>query len=399
MRAFIQANNKDPKLILEAAGYVSEALKISREWVPVILLAGRICESQGNAEQALLFYKIAISRGERDVDVIRHTARLLVQRHHPEDLKDAKELFDSLEKQKSPLVGEMQQEYIFVKVLRCKDGDIAETGNLVEKSVAPDCKSDKELTWQGELYSILTDRLKELAKKKADAANPEAWTTDTAMLTMAQRGVNSLLKANQINPQSDGTWVALVQLLADIGQSQKAKPFIEKAEQTLKGDAAPLTIGLCWAMVNEPAKAEQKYKAAIEAFPKNCRYLRQLADLYIRSNKGSAAEPLLRKIIELQSPATLVDTCWARRNLAIILRGRDFAGFRQALALLDENIASSAATTEDKRLKVGCLVAVADRSMENLNDAIAGLEDLIKRPTPRPRIAFRWDGSTCGSAI
>src|SRR5262249_55628907 len=118
------------------------------------------------------------------------------------------------------------------------------------------------------------------------------------------------------------------------------------------------------------------------AAPQNCRFLRQLAYFYLHRNKPALAEPRLREIIRLQSQATLVDTCWARRNLADILKGRDYQGFRQALALLDENLASSAATTEDRRQKVRYLVA--DPRKETLNDAIAGMEDLVKAADATP---------------
>ncbi len=348
----------------------------------MVVLAGKICELQEEADQALEFYTHAVyALGERDVDVIARTVRLLVPRRR---FDEAKLLFDYLAKQKSPLVGEMHQEYIFVKVFRCKDEEIADAGNLVEKSVAADSKNYKDLAWQGELYAYLTNRLKAVAQKNADPKKPNEWMSDAAMLKMAQRGVNSLLKANQVNPQADDVWIALVQLLTEIGQSPKAKPFIENADRTLTGDKAPLTIGICWELVNEPAKAEEKYKAAVKASPQSSRYLRELARFYLRTGKAAAAEPLLRNIITLQSPSTLIDTCWARRNLAVILRGRDFEGLRQALALLDENLASNPTSTEDKRLKVRYLVAVADRRKENLNDAIAGMEELIKAPDATP---------------
>ena len=386
IRAFIQAKNKDPQLLSEARGYLNEGMKVRTDWAPVVVLAGKICELEDEADQALEFYTRALyALGERDVDVIGRTVRLLVPRRR---LDEAKLLFDYLEKQKSPLVGEMHQDYIFVKVFRCKDEEIADAGNMVEKSVAAESKNYNDFAWQGELYAYLTNRLKATAQKNADPKKPNEWMNDTAMLKMAQQGVNSLLKANQINPQANEVWIALVQLLTDIGQSSKAKPFIENADRTLTGDKAPLTIGFCWELVDEPAKSEEKYKSAVKASPQNCRYLRELARFYLHTRKPAAAEPLLRKIIALQSPSTLIDTCWARRNLAVILGGRDFEGLRQALALLDENLASNAATTEDRRLKVRYLVSVADRRKENLNDAIAGMEDLIKAPDATPDDRF-----------
>ena len=379
IRAFIKANNKDPQLLSEARGYLNEAMKTRADWAPLVVLAGKICELQEEADQALELYTRAVyALGERDVDVIGRTVRLLVPRRR---FDEAKLLFDYLEKQKSPLVGEMHQEYIFVKVFRCKDEDIANTANLIEKSVPADSKNYKDLAWQGELYAYLANRLKAVAQKK-DPQRPNDWVSDAAMLAMARRSLETLYKAKQAEPQADEVWVALAQVLADIGQpkSKAAELVLAEAERTLQGEKAPMTVGICCELLGRPDKAEEKYKAAVKESPKNCRYLRELARFYLRTGKVATAEPLLRNIIALQSPATLNDTCWARRNLAAILKGRDFEGLRQALALLDENLASNAATTEDKRMKVRYLVAAADRRKENLNDAITGMEDLIKAP-------------------
>ena len=299
-------------------------MKTRADWAPVVVLAGKICELQDDPDDALKLYISAIyGLGERNVNVIARTVRLLVPRRR---FDEAKQLFDYLEKQKSPLIGEMHQEYIFVKVFRCKDEEIADAGNLVEKSVPADSKNYKDLAWQGELYAYLTNRLKAVAQKNADPKKPNEWMSDAAMLKMAQRGVNSLLNANQINPQADEVWLALVQLLTEIGQSPKAKPFIEDADRKLTGEKAPLTIGNCWELVNEPAKAKEKYEAAVKASPQNSRYLRELARFYLRTGKAGAAEPLLRNIITLQSPATLIDTCWAHTQSSPHSQGPRFRG-------------------------------------------------------------------------
>jgi tetratricopeptide (TPR) repeat protein len=382
VRAYVQAKNKDTQLLRDANLYAQAAIRIRNDWAPVVVLAGKICELQEEADQALAYYTHAIyALSDRDVDVIGRTVRLLVPRRR---FDEAKALFDYLEKQKSSLVEEMHQDYVFVKVFRCKDDEIAEAELLVEKSVAPDSKSYKDLAWQGELYYILTNRLKAIAQKKADPQKSDDWTRDAAMLAMAQRSLQSLYKAKGIDPQAAEVWVALAQLLADIGQpkSKAASAILAEAEQTLHGDKAPMTIGICCELLAQPEKAEENYKAAIKAFPQNSRYLRQLAYFYLRTGKPASAEPLLRNIIALQSAATLVDTCWARRNLAIILRGRDFEGLREAVTLLDANLASNAASTEDKRLRVRYLMA--EPGKEKLEEAVAGLADLVKAPDATP---------------
>jgi tetratricopeptide (TPR) repeat protein len=87
----------------------------------------------------------------------------------------------------------------------------------------------------------------------------------------------------------------------------------------------------------------------------------------------------LRKIISLETPGTLTDVCWARRSLALILQSRgDFDDLCKAQELIEENLQSKAATAEDRRTKVQFLIA--DPRKTKINDAIAAMEDLVKRP-------------------
>jgi tetratricopeptide (TPR) repeat protein len=346
IRALVQSQNKNPQLLLESRRYLRDAMEMRNGWSALAVLSGKVCELQEEPDQALEFYIRAIySLNERDNDVIRRTAQLLVPRGR---IDVAMQLFDYLEKQKSPMVDEMGQDYVYVKVFT---SPVDEAEQLVDKSVVADSKNSKDLAWQGEMYACLTLRLKRAAQKAEAEKTGGSWRSNVAMLKVAQKGVNSLLRARQLNPQADDVWIALARLLVEVGQPDKARPLIPQAEHTLKSDKAPVTIALCWELLNEPVKAQETYEAAVKAAPQNCRVLRQVAGFYLRTGKTASAEPLLRTIISRQSPATLLDACWARRNLAILLRARgDSESRRKAIELLDENLGSKAASSDDKRL-------------------------------------------------
>ena len=132
---------------------------------------------------------------------------------------------------------------------------------------------------QGQLYGVLAHRL----KLKAQSAKPGLAKTDAEMIRMAQRAVNALLKARVLNPQADEVWIALVQLLVDVGQPDKAQPLIDEAEESLKGEQAPITLATCCELLNETEKAQAKYEAAAKASPQNSRVLRQVAAFYLRT--------------------------------------------------------------------------------------------------------------------
>jgi tetratricopeptide (TPR) repeat protein len=434
IRTLVQSNEKDPELLLEARGYLQDALEVRRNWSAPAVLAGKICELQKEPDQALDFYIRAIYQmGERDNDVIRRTVKLLLPRRH---VVEAKQLFDYLEKQKSPLLAEMNQDYVYVKVFtKVFTGDIAEAAKEVEKSVAADSQKYEEFLHQGQFYGVLAGRLALMAQ-----AAKRDWTTDPEVIQMAQRAVNSLSKACSANPRADEVWIAIIKLLVDVGQADRARPLIADAERSLKGEETPITLAICWELLNEAAKAQAdeaaqavrvaqaeegttnaapqnserqrqlatfreekaqlakhqaqlaasyaanaqvKYEEAAKAYPQKTRVLRQVAAFYLKIHKADQAELLLNKIISLQSPATLTDVCWARRNLALILKSRgDFDHFCQGMALIDENLRSKAASIEDKRERVYFLIV--DPRKEKIGEAIQAMEELVKGTDATP---------------
>ena len=130
-------------------------------------------------------------------------------------------------------------------------------------------------------------------------------------------------------------------------------------------------------MLSETEKAQAKYEEALKSSPQNSRVLRQVAAFYMKINKPDLAEPLLKRIIAIQSPATLTDVCWARRNLAIVLKSRgDFDHFCQGMALIDENLQSEAASIEDEREESDFLID--DPRKEKIGEAIKAMEDVVK---------------------
>ena len=125
----------------------------------------------------------------------------------------------------------------------------------------------------------------------------------------------------------------------------------------------------------------------MKASPQNSYVLRQAAIFYLRSGKRDLAEPLLRQMIAIQSPAALANVCWARRYLAGILRDRgNFTDLCQAMALIDENLRSKTPAIEDKRAKVEFLLA--DPRKEKIGKAVQAMEELMQAADATPDDSF-----------
>ena len=146
-------------------------------------------------------------------------------------------------------------------------------------------------------------------------------------------------------------------------------------------------------MLQQTEKAQAKYEAAAKASPKNSRVLRQVAAFYLRAKKNGEAEPLLHQIIALETPETITDSCWARRNLAIVLQSHgDFEHFLQGMALIEENLRSKASSLEDKHARVHSWSPIpAGRSSARRSRP---WRRWSRTPTPRPTTTSLWPSST-----
>ena len=185
IRTLVESNKKDPKLLLEARGYLKDVMEMRSDWAAPAVLAGKICELQDEPDQALDFYTRAIYHlGERDGEVIRSTVQLLVPRGR---IDEAKQLFDYLEKKKSPLLGEMHEQHDWVEAFR-SDPAVAE--KVIADSVAADSKEYKDFLRQGQMYEVLVQRLRLKAQKEG-----REWPRDSDMIRVGQKGINALMKA------------------------------------------------------------------------------------------------------------------------------------------------------------------------------------------------------------
>jgi len=426
IQKLMESKKKDPQLLKEAYDYLKKAFTMrDKDWPALAVLAGKICEMQDEPEQALRYYRRAVSMGVHDSDMIRRTVHLLLKGHDFENIKEAGQLFDYLEKQKSPLLVDMNQDYLLVRVFT---GDVAEAAKDVAGSVPPNSRECDDLVRQGQLYRVLANRLStqaQAAHRETEAANGDrqisdeikrgksekAQRLDSEAIEMANRALRSLAKARDLNPQANEVWAFMIVLLLESGQSDKAPQLIAAAEESLKGNNASMTIAVCWQLLYQTTiaqaeseqrartspqrvqelrklaasyaeKAQAKYEEAVKASPRNCRILRQVAAFYIII-KSDRAESLLKQIISLQSPETLNDVCWARRSLAEILKDRhDFDDFCKAMALIDENLRSNARSIEDEHWKIFFLLL--DPRKEKIVDAIHAMEELVKGGAATP---------------
>ena len=92
------------------------------------------------------------------------------------------------------------------------------------------------------------------------------------MIRVAQKAINALTKANTLNPAADEVWIAMVRLLVEVGQPDKAPALIERAKRSLTGEQAAITLATCYEMLQQMGKARSwprpSTRQAAKAAPK-----------------------------------------------------------------------------------------------------------------------------------
>src|SRR5262249_39043502 len=111
-----------------------------------------------------------------------------------------------------------------------------------------------------------------------------------------------------------------------------------KAQVRLAADKAALALAPTYEALGKLELAEKNYQATLAVNPANPAALNNLAGFYTRTGKSVKAEPILRKILMVETKAPKAMAASARRSLALILAARgDVGRFQDALKLLDEN--------------------------------------------------------------
>jgi tetratricopeptide (TPR) repeat protein len=109
--------------------------------------------------------------------------------------------------------------------------------------------------------------------------------------------------------------------------------------------------------------------------PDDVSVIRSAISFYLRMGQAAKAEPLLRKLL-LRENTAASDVAWARRTLATLLGGQ--GNHKEAVSLLDQNLAGGTRASEDLRAKA--MVLGRQPSHRLRREAIGIMETLIQRP-------------------
>ena len=131
-------------------------------------------------------------------------------------------------------------------------------------------------------------------------------------------------------------------------------------------------------------KAEEQWLQITAARPNDAASKQTLAVYYLRTGESAKAEPLLKQLVEAANVRLGVNA-WARRSLAVLLATKgDFGSFRQAQALVEENLRHNPVSAEDLRTRALILSTRPGPRRELIKDLEQSFTSL--RPTPNEAV-------------
>jgi tetratricopeptide (TPR) repeat protein len=349
-RLTLAARRGDKQGLAEARNLLIKVRAGRPNWPAGILREAEIQELEGNPDRALENYLRTIELGDQNPRVVRRAVQLLYERRRVDTIQQL------IAKLPAQSFASVETQRILSRVF--VDARNSEQALAAAKAAAAGSKDYRDHVWLGQVLQAAG----QLAEAEA-----------------------ALRRAVQLAEQQPGPWVVLVQHLVRTGQAQKATAALEEAQRKLPPDLAPLALGQCFEATGNLARAEENYRKALTTRPEDVSLLRNLAAFYQRHGQHRLAAPHLRKILDAKDKASAEEAAWARRTLAIgLVTGGSYENYREAVALVEENIQAKPGVVDDQRAKAIVLAAQHGSRRE----ALRLLEDLLSRRLASPDDQF-----------
>jgi tetratricopeptide (TPR) repeat protein len=313
----VQAAHKGDVAALKVAQeQLTEVANRRPNWARRLVLEGEIAEIEGRTDLALEDYQKAIERGERSKRVIRRAVQFLANRRRTDE---ARQLLQKVLEQSPANAGDLNR--MLVEVSIPDNQSKQQSLEMVRAAVSPTTKDYRELLWLGQVLASLGE------KKEAEEA---------------------IRRAVAMRESSPEVWIALVTLLAESGRKDEAKAELDRSQRVLAEPLRPGVLARGREVLGNTQEAESVYLDILKGRPNDSGAKRATASFYLRAGQSAKAEPLLREL----SAGEGGDSNWARRTLALSLAVTgDYRKTRDALEMLDKNLAGSHPLPEDHRAR------------------------------------------------
>jgi cellulose synthase operon protein C len=368
VRLRLAAAREKPESYDRAMKFAAEAQRRRLRWSRPHVLMGEICELQGKPDEALQHYLDASVNGERDLDFNNRLLQMLFQRQRYQDAEQVMRRLERNEVAVSQDIVELETRF------EALWGQFDRAVQAAGKGYDPAVEDYRVHLQQGRILRVLAQRAR---MEGHQDRLPE-------IVASAEK---ALRRALEIAPTAADCRVELVLLLMAADQKSKAQKEAAEAEQMIPSETRPVAMGYIYDALGDTEKAGKSYETAFERRPDLALTVRLLAEFYIRNGDAKRAAPLIDKLLNGQLGVTDADLFGARRMKAAMLIQEGYPKFKAALALVEQNLASSQGSREDRRLKAQILLVdpATARSRETLELVEGLVTGSNSEPEPRDR--------------
>lgn len=351
----------------DARKLLNQVIQVRPGWYEALKVAGDADLLDGNMDGAINNYRLSLKNGPPNPSTIRTLVLLLSRLGRMSELPQL--LIDV------PSAGDFMPKMRVESLANQADFEAAIKLAIQE---VPESSTDPYgHMWIGHLYE-------RAAGKQPDNKNDAAQTSVTKenQAKWLQEAEKSYRRAVKLGPTLPETWLVLVDHLMARKLNKEAETVLMAARKELPEDRVNQVLGPGYEALGETLLAEQYYKAALEAAPKDMATHRLVAMFYLRSKKvadarreaaivlrGSQGDPQT----EAKNKPHLL---WARRTLAeIMAEDGDLDSFNKARALLTANTKLNNEDNEDK-IRLANLLARRYEEPALLREALKTFESV-----------------------
>lgn len=349
-----EARAENEGLLVQARQKLAEAARERPGWSNVPVLQGLIAGFQGNEDVAINYFRKAIELGDRNPSIAFRVVQALAR----EASKGGEEAGDNW----------LEADAIIRKLQDQRASLPRDLGRLAS-----------EINYFRQDYDRALDLARPLAQ--TGEVQDQLWVGQVAMalgnFTEAQE---NLELAAQESPEDPVVWTSLVRCLTLAGKQDEAATTLQEALTKIDNPESRMAVEAeCLRMMGKVDEAIFKVSEETKSADATAKILQTAARFFAAIPQTyEQALPILDDFIsgklsqETEEPEKTER--WARREKARIIAQRDYSDFRDAIALLDENLQQDPDSLEDKRLRAKLLAARAVNKQQKQQAAT----DLIK---------------------
>ena len=176
-------------------------------------------------------------------------------------------------------------------------------------------------------------------------------------------------RALGLAPSLPDAWVDKVQILVEAGRESEIAGVLDRAARALPGDQATRTLAVCHATAGNDEEATRLFRAALDANPDDPPTIRLAAEHFIKVRRLGEVDPLIARIFDPRTRATVADLAWARRSGCLnLMRSGDQRQIDRAIALIDQNLKDNPFSFDDRRARAILMSMKDDRRAEAIQE-------------------------------